>query len=126
MGVLRPPSSGLRRASRARIPSRTLRALAISHAPARALGLKAAVVLPFEQLVGALIHPQSVGAIDLGRQASRDLMSEATKPRKGRSSFLSNISRPPTNALKSLNRVGLCGRQLSVENSQPVLLRSNT
>ena len=82
MGVLRPPSSGLRRASRARIPSRTLRALAISHAPARALGLKAAVVLPFEQLVGALIHPQSVGAIDLGREASRDLTSEAMKPRK--------------------------------------------
>ena len=82
MGVLRAPSSGLRRASRARIPSSILRALAISHAPARALGPKAAVVLPFEQLVGALIHPQSVGAIDLGRQASRDLTSEAMKPRE--------------------------------------------
>ena len=57
-------------------------ALAVSHAPARALGLKSAVVLPFEQPVGALIHPQSVVAIDLGRQASRDLTSEAMKPRK--------------------------------------------
>ena len=64
------------------IPSSTLRALAISHAPDRALGLKAAVVLPFGQPVGALVHPQSVGAIDLGRQASRDLTSEAMKPRE--------------------------------------------
>jgi hypothetical protein len=82
-GVLGPPSSGLRRASRARIPSSTHRLLAISHATARALGLKAAaVVLPFEQPVGALINPQSVGAMDLGRQASRDLTSEAMKPRE--------------------------------------------
>ena len=64
--------AGLRRASRARIPSSTLRALAISHAPDRALGLKAAVVLPFEQPVGVLIHPQSVGAIDLGRHGHRE------------------------------------------------------
>jgi hypothetical protein len=64
------------------IPSSTLRALAISHAPDRALGLKAAVVLPFGQPVGVLIHPQSVSAIDLGRQTSRDLTSEAMKPRE--------------------------------------------
>jgi hypothetical protein len=54
--------------------------IAASHA--RALGLKAAVVLPFEQPVGALIHSQRVGAKDLGRQASRDLTSEAMKPRE--------------------------------------------
>jgi hypothetical protein len=39
-----------------------------SHVPDRALGLKAVVVLPFEQPVGALVHSQSVVAIDLVRQ----------------------------------------------------------
>ena len=82
MGVLRPPSLSAAASQQTRIPSSTLRALAISHAPARALGLKAAVVLPFEQPVGVLIHPQKVGAIDLSRQASRDLTSEAMKPRE--------------------------------------------
>ena len=82
MGALGPPSLRAAASQQARIQSSTLRALAISHAPARALGLKAAVVLPFEQPVGALLHPQSVVAIDLGRQASRDLTSEAMKPRK--------------------------------------------
>ena len=80
MGVLGRLASGLRQV----IPSSTLRALAISHAPARALGLKASVVLPFEQPIGALIHPQSVVAIDLGRQASRDLTSEAMESREAK------------------------------------------
>jgi hypothetical protein len=53
-----------------------------SHVPDCALGLKAAVVLPFEQPVGALVHSQSVVAIDLVRQARRDLTSEAMKPSK--------------------------------------------
>ena len=39
-----------------------------SHVPDRALGLKAVVVLPFEQPVGALVHSQSVVAIGLVRQ----------------------------------------------------------
>ena len=70
MGVLGPPSLRAAASQQTRIPSSTLRALAT------------AVVLPFGQPVGVLIHPQSVGAIDLGRQASRDLTSEAMKPRE--------------------------------------------
>ena len=48
----------------------------------RALEPKGAVVLPFQQPVGALIHLQSVLAIEVGRQAGRDLTSETMQPRK--------------------------------------------
>ena len=81
MGVLRPPSLRAAASQQTRIPSSTLRALAISHAPARALGLTPAV--SHSLIYFRCSHsPQSVGAIDLGRQASRDLTSEAMKPRE--------------------------------------------
>jgi hypothetical protein len=83
MGAFGPPNLRAAASQPGSDPEQHTSVLAISHATACALGLKAAaVVLPFEQPVGALIHPQSVVAIDLGRQTSRDLTSEAMKPGK--------------------------------------------
>jgi hypothetical protein len=53
-----------------------------SHAAARALGPWGAVVLPVEQLMRVPVHLQRLLAIEVGRQAGRDLTSEAMQPRE--------------------------------------------
>ena len=84
-------------------------------------------MLPFQQPVGALIHLQSVLAIEVGRQAGRDLTSEAMQPRKAVKLFFVDHKSSPTGNRFRFEKLGpsggyFRGGQLSVENFQRVLL----